>query len=75
MKLVKPSQPNAWKLELRLEDFLSFIEADKFGVLKVDREDEYAPIIYADNQAISPTKKEKAIDMSHTPAMAKAMIF
>lgn len=28
---------------------LTFVESDKFGVLVVQRDDEYAPIIYADN--------------------------
>ena len=62
-------------MELRLEDFLSFIEADKFGVLKVDRDDEFAPIVYADNQAVSPSKKEKQLDMTYTPAAAKTLMY
>ncbi|CDW76463.1 udp-n-acetylglucosamine pyrophosphorylase [Stylonychia lemnae] len=49
MKLVKPLQNNAYKFELRLTDMLPFVEPDKFGILLVNREDEYAPVIYADN--------------------------
>ena len=28
---------------------LPFVEPDKFGILVVNRDDEYAPVIFADN--------------------------
>ena len=44
MQLIKPEQPNAYKFELFIHNFLPFCEAGRFGVLRVSREDEFAPI-------------------------------
>ena len=46
---MRPTNPNAYRFELNLSDMLEFVESDKFGVLVVPREDEYAPVIYADS--------------------------
>jgi UDP-N-acetylglucosamine pyrophosphorylase len=82
MRQVRPplNQKNAYKFELKLEDFLPFIEGDKLGILKVDREDEFAPVIYADNQASNstPTKngdKYHQNDRQDTPSWARDLIF
>ena len=40
---VTPTEPNAYKLELFIHNFLAFVD-DKFGVLRVKREDEFAPV-------------------------------
>lgn len=34
---------------MNLTDFLPFVEPDKFAIIQVEREDEHAPVIYADN--------------------------
>lgn len=55
MQLMRPANPNAYKFELNLSDMLEFVEKDKFGVLVVPREDEYAPVVYADSMRKSQT--------------------
>lgn len=55
MRLMRPANPNAYKFELNLSDMLEFVEKDKFGVLVVPREDEYAPVVYADSMRKSQT--------------------
>ncbi len=42
--LVKPEEPNGYKFELFIHNFLPFCDAGKFGVLKVVREEEFAPV-------------------------------
>ena len=42
--LVTPKQPNAWKFELFIHNFLPFCGAGKLGVMKVKREDEFGPV-------------------------------
>lgn len=64
MKIVKPLQPNAYRFELDITDFLTFVEPDRFGVLVVPREDEYAPVIYADNLRNKDNNKNSTINVS-----------
>lgn len=51
---VKPSTENAYKFELFLHNFLPFCNAGKFGVLSVDRNEEFGPVKNA-NGASSDT--------------------
>jgi len=41
---VKPTSNNGYKFELFIHNFLPFCDAGKFGVLRVQREDEFAPV-------------------------------
>ena len=43
-KIIKPEQPNGYKFELFIHNFLPFCDAGKFGVLKVAREQEFGPV-------------------------------
>ena len=45
---VKPAAPNAYKFELFFHNFLPYIEEGRFGVMRVAREDEFAPVKNAD---------------------------
>lgn len=44
MELTRVSSPNAYKFELFIHNFLPFCDNGKFGVLKVAREEEFAPV-------------------------------
>jgi UDP-N-acetylglucosamine/UDP-N-acetylgalactosamine diphosphorylase len=43
-----PTSPNSYKFELFIHNFLPFCEVGRFGVLRVSREDEFAPVKNAD---------------------------
>lgn len=43
-KTVKPTSNNGYKFELFIHDFLTKCEPGKFGVLRVSREEEFAPV-------------------------------
>jgi len=43
-KIVKPTSNNGYKFELFIHNFLPFCDFGKFGVLRVQREDEFAPV-------------------------------
>ena len=45
---VTPTSPNSYKFELFIHNFLPFCEVGRFGVLRVAREDEFAPVKNAD---------------------------
>lgn len=64
-ELVQPTDPNAYKFELFLHNFLPFCADGKVGALKVDRHLEFAPVKNAD------VPDELAID---SPAMAKNLL-
>ena len=42
--IVEPEYQNAYKFELFIHQFLNFCEEGRFGVLCVDRQDEFAPV-------------------------------
>lgn len=48
---MKPEKPNAYKFELFIHNFLPFCEPGKFGVLIVPREEEFAPVKNAEDEA------------------------
>jgi UDP-N-acetylglucosamine/UDP-N-acetylgalactosamine diphosphorylase len=52
MELVKPTEPNAYKFELFIHNFLPFCDAGKFGVMKVIREEEFAPVKNAEGSEV-----------------------
>jgi UDP-N-acetylglucosamine/UDP-N-acetylgalactosamine diphosphorylase len=52
LSLIKLKEANGYKFELHLKSFIPFIEAGKLGVLKVDRDDEYAPIKNAEGSPV-----------------------
>jgi UDP-N-acetylglucosamine/UDP-N-acetylgalactosamine diphosphorylase len=56
-----PAAPNSYKFELFVHNFLPFCEVGRFGVLRVAREDEFAPV-----------KNAEGVD---SPATAKALIY
>jgi len=39
-----PEKENAYKFELFMQNCMGYIEKEKFGLLVVDREDEFAPV-------------------------------
>ena len=43
-KTVKPDENNGYKLELFIHNFLSLIDTSKFGLLRVNRDEEFSPI-------------------------------
>jgi len=47
----KPEKENGYKFELFLHNFLPFCEKGKFGVLKVERKEEFGPVKNADGPA------------------------
>ena len=51
-EIVKPDAPNGYKFELFLHNFLPFCDAGKFGVLKVHREEEFAPVKNAEGTGV-----------------------
>ena len=60
-KQLKPENPNGYKFELFIHNFVPFCDLGKFGVLKVPREDEFAPV-----------KNAEGVD---SPQSAKELIF
>jgi UDP-N-acetylglucosamine/UDP-N-acetylgalactosamine diphosphorylase len=58
---VTPTAPNSYKFELFIHNFLPFCEVGRFGVLRVPREDEFAPV--------------KNAEGNDSPASAKALIY
>jgi UDP-N-acetylglucosamine/UDP-N-acetylgalactosamine diphosphorylase len=44
LKKIVPTVPNAYKFELFIHNFLPMCEAGRFGVLRVPREEEFAPV-------------------------------
>ena len=62
-KAVKPDKENGYKFELFLHNFLPFCDDGKFGALKVQREDEFAPVKNANGAA------------TDTPDIAKKLIY
>lgn len=50
-KLVKPTTENAYKFELFIHNFLPYCADGKFGAMKVDRTDEFAPVKNANGPA------------------------
>jgi UDP-N-acetylglucosamine/UDP-N-acetylgalactosamine diphosphorylase len=58
---VTPAAPNSYKFELFVHNFLPFCEVGRFGVLRVAREDEFAPVKNAEGE--------------DSPATAKALIY
>lgn len=52
MELVKPSTPNAYKFELFIHNFLPFCDAGRFGVMRVVREEEFAPVKNAEGSEV-----------------------
>ena len=61
---VYPDKENGWKFELFLHDILPLIPEKKFGLLKVDRATEFAPIKNAESNSINDN-----------PTTAKNMLF
>ena len=55
---VKPEKPNGYKFELFIHNFVPFCDLGKFGVLKVPREDEFAPVKNADGVDSPQTASE-----------------
>lgn len=47
-KVLKPQSENGYKFELFLHNFLPFCDTGKFGAIKVNRLDEFAPVKNAD---------------------------
>jgi len=66
-KLVKPTTENAYKFELFIHNFLPYCADGKFGAMKVDRTDEFAPV----KNANGPADKESVAD---SPAQAKELL-
>lgn len=66
---VKPDKENAYKFELFLHNFLPFCDDGKFGVLCVQRHDEFAPVKNADEEgkvvADSPTQAREFFRDQH----------
>ena len=67
-KLVKPTKENAYKFELFLHNFLPFCDSGKFGVMLVDRNEEFAPVKNADAPLGS---NQLVVD---TPSIAKDLM-
>lgn len=57
---VTPSSQNSYKFELFVHNFLPFCEVGRFGVLRVPREDEFAPVKNAEG-ADSPASARQLI--------------
>jgi UDP-N-acetylglucosamine/UDP-N-acetylgalactosamine diphosphorylase len=47
-----PEKENAWKFELFIQNCMGYFKQDKFGLLVVDREDEFAPVKNAPGAAV-----------------------
>ena len=47
---VKPDEENGYKFELFIHNFLPFCDQGKFGALKVDRSEEFAPVKNANGE-------------------------
>ena len=41
---MKPTSPNGYKFELFIHSFINFCEDGEFGILQVEREEEFAPV-------------------------------
>lgn len=61
----KPDSENAYKFELFLHNFLPFCNAGKFGVMCVDRADEFAPVKNANKLGET---------VADSPAVAKTLL-
>ena len=68
-EFITPEEPNAYKFELFLHNFLPFCSDGKVGALKVDRHLEFAPVKNADKEgelvADSPAMAKKLFLESH----------
>lgn len=63
---IKPSDNNGYKFELFIHNFLPFCESGKFGVLKVDREEEFAPVKNAEGSDVdAPNTARRLIYEQH----------
>lgn len=67
MQVVKPESPNAYKFELFIHNFLPFCEPGRFGVLRVQREEEFAPVKNAEGSEVdSPNTARDLIFKLHS---------
>ena len=68
-EFITPEEPNAYKFELFLHNFLPFCSDGKVGALKVDRHLEFGPVKNADKEgelvADSPAMAKKLFLESH----------
>ena len=60
MKIVKPEKPNAYKYEKFIFD--AFENLDNMSILRVKREDEFAPLKNSDGEDSPDTARELYID-------------
>ena len=66
-KKVVPTEPNAWKFELFAQNFFKNVHKGRFGLIEVERKDEFAPVKNADK----PIEEGVEID---SPISAKLML-
>jgi UDP-N-acetylglucosamine/UDP-N-acetylgalactosamine diphosphorylase len=65
-EIEKPIESNGYKFELFIHNFLPFCESGRFGVLKVNREEEFGPVKNAEGASQdSPNTARNLIFQQH----------
>ena len=62
MEQIRPDKENAWKFELFMQGFLSWVADGSLGILEVRRETEFAPIKNAEGSDSPLTSAELLLE-------------